>query len=73
MGTMMRCRRCAYLDWDFSDGSVSPPLDGSHYCGLHGGTKVDIDGEQVNLDHKGGCGFCARQVEKAEQLAFPWW
>lgn len=51
----MRCRRCRNLNFDFLSGKYEPELP--PFCGLHGRTEVDPDGEQQNLDHRGGCGF----------------
>ena len=45
------------LDYDFLSGRYEQRPNGQHVCGLHGCTPVNPDGEQVNLDHKGGCGF----------------
>jgi len=40
-----------------------------HFCGLHGRAQVNPDGEQANLDARGGCGFSPK--EKAPvQLTF---
>jgi len=63
----MRCRRCVFLDWEFISNTIEPREDGTHYCGLHGGTTVDIDGPQMNLDNRGSCGFADR-IRPAEQL-----
>lgn len=49
-----RCRSCYWLNWDFISGEyVGRPW----FCGLHGGTRVDPDGEQRDLDHHGSCGY----------------
>lgn len=63
----MRCWRCEHLDYDHINGKQEQRLPGEHYCGLHGMARVDPDGPQQNLDHKGGCGFTARK--KAVQLS----
>ena len=69
----MRCRECAWLDYDFLGKTIELRLDGSHYCGLHGRATVDIDGEQQNLNRRGSCGFFPKEKEDARQLPFPWW
>ena len=51
----MKCRRCKYLNFDFLEDKYEP--ESPPFCGLHGRTEVDPDGEQQNLDHRGGCGF----------------
>lgn len=51
----MKYRRCRYLNYDFLDEKYEPELP--PFCGLHGRTKVDPDGEQQDLNHRGGCGF----------------
>ena len=49
-----RCRSCYWLNWDFvTDDYECRPW----FCGLHGGTRVDPDGEQRDLNHHGGCGY----------------
>ena len=49
-----------YYNWDFLTGKNE--YNGkSSYCGLHGRTQVDPDGDQVNLDHRGGCGYRRRE------------
>ena len=57
----MRCWRCAYLDYDCIGECQEQPLPGEHFCGLHGRARVDPDGEQMDLDHHGGCGFAPRK------------
>lgn len=49
-----RCRSCYWLNWDFISGEY---VSGQWFCGLHGGTCVDPDGEQRDLNHHGGCGY----------------
>lgn len=49
-----RCKTCEFLNWDFITGDYTP---GPWFCGLHGRTSVDPDGEQRDLDHRGGCGY----------------
>lgn len=63
----MRCWRCAYLDYDCISDCQEQPQPGEHFCGLHGRTRVDPDGEQMDLDHHGGCGFSPRK--QAVQLS----
>lgn len=57
----MRCWRCEHLDFDHILCRQENRPPGEHYCGLHGMARVDPDGPQQNLDHKGGCGFTARK------------
>ncbi|MBR1464303.1 MAG: hypothetical protein IJ604_13145 [Prevotella sp.] len=65
----IKCRLCTYLDYDFFERRFENRTEGNHYCGLHGRAQVDPDGEQVNLDHRGGCGFCSKQKDPV-QLTF---
>lgn len=51
------CRRCHYLNLDFITGEHA---GGDWFCGLHGRSRVDPDGEQQDLNHRGGCGFIPR-------------
>lgn len=55
MAKKMRCRRCQNLNYNFLTDRYEngEPF----FCGLHGCARVDPDGEQQNLDHRGGCGF----------------
>ena len=55
MKKRMRCRKCKYLNWDFITDQKERTDD--NFCGLHGRAKVNVDGYQVDLDHKGSCGF----------------
>ena len=48
------CRQCEYLNWDWLTHEYE---SGPYFCGLHGRASVDPDGEQPDLNHKGGCGF----------------
>jgi hypothetical protein len=51
-----RCRTCEYFEWYFITGEKDHDFMKSR-CGLHGGAVVDPDGEQPNMDHRGGCGY----------------
>ena len=53
-----KCRRCMNLNYDFLLGTYEDTDD--YFCGLHGRAPVDPDGEQMNLDRRGGCGFHPR-------------
>lgn len=57
-----RCRQCAWLNYDFLSDTYERDLP--PFCGLHGRERIDLNGEQRNLDHMGGCGF----KTKYEQL-----
>lgn len=60
-----RCRECYWLNLDvFSDEYES----GEWFCGLHGRAAVDPDGEQPDLDHRGGCGFSEFHGERQFSL-----
>lgn len=61
-----RCRNCECLNFDFVSGKYEFPEH--DFCGLHGRTRVDLDGDQPDLNHHGGCGFMPKQGEKARQL-----
>lgn len=54
-----RCRDCQFLNWNFLTNEIEDDGNG-HFCGLHGGASVDPDGMQLNLDHKGACGFSSK-------------
>lgn len=54
----MRCNRCEYLNYDFICHCYEP--DDPPFCGLHGRERVDPDGEQADLNHRGGCGYHAK-------------
>lgn len=56
-----RCRRCYYLNLDFIDLTYED--DCPPFCGLHGRSRIDPDGEQPDLDHHGGCGFSPKEQE----------
>lgn len=60
----MRCRQCLWYNYDFFDHKYE---DGKSFCGLHGRTNVDPNGEQLNLlgADKFGCGY-----EPIEQQLF---
>lgn len=49
-----RCKSCYWLNWDFASNEY---VGGPWFCGLHGCARVDPDGEQRDLDHRGGCGY----------------
>lgn len=59
-----RCRQCEYLNFDFIFNVYE---SGDWFCGLHGRALVDPDGEQPDLDHKGGCGF--NKAEESRQFS----
>lgn len=65
--SLMRCWKCQHLDYDHISDCQEQPQPGEHFCGLHGRTRVDPDGEQMDLDHHGGCGFSPRK--QAVQLS----
>lgn len=56
-----QCRKCQHLDYDHLSDQKEFCQAGEHFCGLHGRTRVDPDGEQMDLNHKGGCGFIQKQ------------
>lgn len=58
----MRCRQCLWYNYDFFGHRYE---EGKSFCGLHGRTKVDPDGEQVNLlgADKTGCGFQSAEIQ----------
>lgn len=64
----MRCWRCEWMDYDVFSRKYEKHPDG-HFCGLHGRAQIDPDGKQVNLDHRGGCGFRSKQKDPV-QLTF---
>lgn len=66
MEHIMRCRSCRWFDWEFITEEITPQVEGEHFCGLHGRTRVDPDGPQVDLNHYGGCGYF--KIEGGEQL-----
>lgn len=55
-----------FLNWFFVTGEY---WAGDYFCGLHGSASVDPDGEQIDFDHHGGCGFV--KIEGSRQLVFP--
>lgn len=61
-----RCRRCWHLNYDyiFKRYDWSSP----YFCGHHGCARVDPDGEQPNLDRRGGCAFTPKN--EPTQLEF---
>ena len=60
----MRCRQCLWYNYDFFGHRYE---EGKAFCGLHGRTRVDPDGEQVNLlgADKKGCGFQSAEIQGA--------
>ena len=60
----MRCRKCAWFCYDFFDHKYKK----GSFCGLHGGTTVDPQGPQANLDNHGSCGYYPKQHPVYEQL-----
>lgn len=67
----IKCRSCLNLDYCYIFGRYEQRKDGDHFCGLHGRAHVDPDGEQVNLDARGGCGFIPKHRDpKPIQLTF---
>ena len=58
----MRCRECLWYNYDFFGQRYE---EGKSFCGLHGRTRVDPDGEQVNLlgADKKGCGFQSAEIQ----------
>lgn len=65
----MRCRTCVHLDYDYIFNRYEQ-RPGYHFCGLHGRSRVDPDGAQRDLDHRGGCGYWPRVA--AVQLEIDW-
>lgn len=64
-----RCNTCLCLDYSFMLDRYE--YDGkSHFCGLHGGETVDPNGEQPNLDRKGGCGYIPKEEPQQLELIF---
>ena len=64
-----KCKKCYYLDRDML--SNTKEKNNWHFCGLHGRAEVDPDGEQRNLDRRGGCGFFTiegKQLNFLEEL-----
>lgn len=59
-----KCNFCAYLNYDFINDRYDDRQD--FVCGLHGSAQVNPNGPQMDLDHKGGCGFSPKY--KGEQL-----
>lgn len=57
----MRCWSCEYLDYDIIDCQLERCSPGKHFCGLHGRARVDPDGNQVNLNNRGSCGYFPRK------------
>ena len=50
-----RCKTCEYFCLNMLSNTYERDLP--PFCGLHGRTRIDPDGEQRNLDHNGGCGY----------------
>ena len=59
----MRCKACMFLNWDFITDKNIPVEKGKEFCGLHGGTRVDINGLQVNLNNRGSCGYISKMTQ----------
>lgn len=54
----MKCRKCSWLNYDFFNRREEPYEEAEYwFCGLHGRQHIDPDGEQMNLDARGSCGF----------------
>lgn len=67
----IKCRLCVNLDYNAFFRRYENRSDGEHFCGCHGMAQVDPDGEQLNLDHRGGCGFFPKHREPSVvQLTF---
>ena len=66
----MRCFWCEHLDYDHINRRQEQPPPGEHFCGLHGRARVNPEGPQQNLDHKGGCGFSERKHPVQLKLPF---
>jgi hypothetical protein len=65
MNRKMRCRRCQCLNYDFL--SETHEWNSPSFCGLHGRIRVNPDGPQQDLDHRGGCGFIpSKQIIQLE-------
>lgn len=63
----IRCRKCSWLNYNFFSKNYEPYKDG-YFCGLHGRETIDPDGEQKNLDRRGGCGFSPK-IKPPKQLS----
>lgn len=64
----MKCRWCTWLNYDVFTRTYEQP---EHYfCGLHGRARVDINGEQENLDARGSCGYSPKRVAVQLELQF---
>lgn len=52
----MRCLQCLWYNYDFFSRKYEL---GKSFCGLHGRTTVNPNGDQLNLlgNDKSGCGF----------------
>lgn len=64
----MRCKKCTWLNYDVIRDRYQN--DYEPFCGLHGRAPVDPEGEQVNLDRHGSCGFYPRQRQPEELSLF---
>lgn len=49
--------RCMWFKFDFFDNAYD--YNHAGFCGLHGRHKVE-EGELINLDMRGGCGYFAK-------------
>ena len=58
----MRCRQCLWYNYGCFGHRDE---EGKSFCGLHGRTRVDPDGEQANLlgADKKGCGFQSAEIQ----------
>lgn len=58
----IRCRDCLWYNYDFFGHRYE---EGKSFCGLHGRTHVDPDGDQLNLlgADKIGCGFQSVEIQ----------
>lgn len=62
----MRCKQCIWLDFNCLENRYQKrPY---HVCGLHGMCTVDIEGEQVDLDSRGGCGYVKKNEPRQLSL-----
>ena len=60
-----KCRQCEFLNWDFITNDYE---SGPWFCGLHGRSRIDPDGDQPDLNHHGGCGFIKATAVRQYQL-----
>lgn len=60
--TKIKCRTCTHLNYDYLQSRYETFEEaGNYYCGVHGRAAVDPDGQQVNLNRRGGCGYYPKQ------------